>query len=173
MNTCFSTGPFSVALLVRNWTALPQISKDLETTLSLVSDMLNSTCDQLEFNDRDILLRGQLNGNYCSLKVMMTMTNYFAFGPELSITTCHPRPSSLLTHLGSGCNQTFCAVPTTCRYLGKEPISTYPILWQYDFNCKCAQPACLELLLWLRLDSIQGQLNRIGLCEIHVFWLVY
>ena len=92
MNTCFFTGPFSVALLVRNWTALPQISKDLETTLSLVSDMLNSTCDQLEFNDRDILLRGQLNGNYCSLKVMMTMTNYVAFGPELSITTCHRDP---------------------------------------------------------------------------------
>ena len=170
MNTCFTTVSFTAGRLFMNWTALLPGSIDMEPTLSLVSDIFNSTCAQLDLNDKDILLRGQLIGNYNSLMVTMIMTNSIAFGPEPRRGTCHPRPSSLLTHLGSGCNQSFCTVPTTCHYIGKDAISSDPTLWQYDFSCFCGQPACNELLLWLRPDSMQGQLNRIGLCEIRAFW---
>ena len=172
MNTCFITVSFAAGRLFIKWTVLPPGSEDLEPTLSLVSDIFNSTCAQLDLNDKDILLRGQLIGNYSSLMVTVIMTNSVACGPESRRGTCHPMPSSLLTHLGSGCNQSFCTVPTTCHYLGKDTIWSDPTLWQYDFSCACGQPACNELLLWLHPDSMQGQLNMIGLCEIQALWLV-
>ena len=133
--------------------------------------MLNSTCAELDLDGGDTLLRGQLNGKYSSVMAMMIMTNSLAFGPGSGLTICNPSSSSLLTHLGSDCNQAICAVPSSCRYLGKKVISTDPTLWQYNFSCICGQPLCTELLLWIRPDSFHGQYNRIGLCEIHVVWL--
>ena len=145
----------------------------MDTALYLVSDMFNTTCAQLNLDNRDILLCGHLNGNYSSLTATMTMTNSLVFGPRYGLTICHPSSSSLFTHLGSDCNQAICAVPTSCRYLGKKAISTDSTLWQYIFSCICGQPMCTELLLWLRPDSFNDQFNRISLCEILVVWLCY
>ena len=88
---------------------------------------------------------------------------------------CHPMTSSLMTHRRFACNQTVCAVPTTCRYIGSQAISTAPILWEYDFICVCGQAVCNELLLWLRPDSVESQFNRVDLCEVGVrsIWLAW
>ena len=151
-----------------------QSSEALETTLPLLSDMLSTTCIYLDLFNKDILLRGQLSIGYDSLFVMMIMkTHTSLFGPRPGQAKCHPKLSLLMTHVRSDCNQTFCDVPTTCRFIGNETISTQPILMQYNFICSCGQPVCSELLLWLRSESVIRQLNQICLCEIRVrpYWL--
>ena len=116
----------------------------------------------------------ELSVDYASLRVKITLATYLTFGPDSDQPTCHPMPSSLLAHQGSGCNQTFCAVPTTFRYLSNNVISAAPALWQFDFNCVCNQAVCNESLLWLRPTSVQSQPELVSLCEVHVqtLWLL-
>ena len=158
---------FAEASHIWNWTSILPEPKPLETTLPQVSDRLNDTCAQLDLNVRDVQLRGQSVTGYSSLLVTITMKTAFAFGPGPGQPTCHPMPSSLLAHLGSDCDQTFCDVPTTCRYLGDNTTSTPETYWHYDFICVCGQPVCNELVLWLRSGSVQGSPDRVTLCEVH------
>ena len=168
---------FTVGLpvLTSNWTSLLPSSNVLETTLHLVSDLLNATCAQLDLNNADVHLRGQLTGTFDTVLVMLTMATSVAFGPGPGQATCHPMTSSLLTHQRSACNQTFCVIPAACRYIGYKAISPLPILWEYEFICVCDQAWCNELLLWLRPASVQGKLNRVQLCEVSVgfIWFVW
>ena len=160
-----------VEALYANWTSPLPSSKVNDATLPLLSDMLNATCTYLNLYDNDIFLRGLLSIGYNKMLVRMIMTTpTLVFGPGPGQATCHPMVSSLLTHVRSDCNQTFCAVPTTCTYLGHEAIIAQSDLWQYDFICICGQSLCNELLLWLR----SGQFNRVGLCELgfRLYWLV-
>ena len=163
----------AAVFLVFNWTSLVPISNAPEITLPLMSDLLKVTCAQLELDARDVYLRGQLSGNFSSLKVKLTTATSVSFGPGPNQTTCQPMTSSLMTHQRSACNQTFCAVPTACSYTGNKAISTDPIYWEYDFICACSQSVCNELLLWLR--PVQGQHNRVELCEVDVWslWFVW
>ena len=158
----------TVALLAWSWTSLLPTPCIQETTQPLVSDLLNSTCSQLNFDDRDIYLRGRFTGTFHILFVTLTTTTSLAFGPGPGQASCHPMTSSLMTHQRSVCNQTFCVVPTTCHYTGKKVISTVPTLWEYDFSCVCGQAWCNELWLWLWADSVQGQVNRVNICEVGV-----
>ena len=170
MKTLLTCHVVSVAFRVANWS-----SRYLNTAFYLMSDMLNVTCAHFDLFDEGVLLRGRLTEDFDSLLVTITMATSISFGPSLGQPTCHPMPSSLLTHQESGCNQTFCALPTTCRYLGNEAFSTVSTLWQYDFVCPCSQPACNELLLWFHRGSLQGTSNIISLCEVEVrpLWLLY
>ena len=166
---------FAVGLPTLNWTSLLPSSDVPEATLHLVSDLLNTTCAQLDLDKGDVQLLGQLNGDFNSLLVTLTMATTIAFGPGPGQTTCHPMTSSLLTHQRFACNQTFCAVPTTCRYIGYKVIPTASTLWEYEFICVCGQAFCNELLLWLRPGSVGGQPNRVQLCEVSVrfVWFVW
>ena len=160
-------------LHVFNWTSLVPTLNAPETTLPLMSDLLNTTCVHLNLNDRDVHLRGLLTVTFSRMIVKLTMANSIAFGPGPDRANCHPMTSSLMTHQRSACNQTFCAVPTACSYTGNKAISTDPCLWEYDFVCACSQFVCNELILWLR--SERGQLNRVDLCEVGVWsiWFMY
>ena len=162
---------FAVALSVEKWTPIETKTGLPETTLPLVSDMNITTCAHVGLNEGDIILRGELSADYTNLLVTVTMATNTTFGSRPGQHTCHPRPSSLLTHVGSHCNQTFCAVPTRCNYVDKEVISTEPNLWQYDFSCACGQHVCRELLLWLRPDSVHDHFHQVGVCEIIVAWI--
>ena len=176
MNVCADViTSFAVGLPTLNWTSVLASSNVSDTTLHLVSDLRNVTCAQIDLDNGDVQLRGELNGNFNSLLVMLTIATTIAFGPGPDQATCHPITSSLLTHQRSDCNQTFCAVPAACRYIGYKAVSTAPTLWEYEFICVCGQAWCNELLLWLRPDSVQGQRNRAHLCEVSVvfIWFVW
>ena len=157
-----------------NWASILLNPKPLETTLLQVSDGRIPSCAELDLNVGDVQLRGQSavqSGDqsatdYSSLLVTITMKTAIAFGPGPGQPTCHPIPSSLLAHHGSDCDQTFCDVPTTCRYLGDNTTSTPETYWHYDFICVCGQPVCNELVLWLRSGSVQGSFDRVTLCEV-------
>ena len=157
---------FAEASHIWNWTSILPEPKPLETTLPQVLDRLNDTCAQLDLNVGDVQLRGQSATEYSSLLVTITMKTAIAFGPGPGQPTCHPMPSSLLAHHGSYCDQTFCDVPTTCRYLGNKGTPTSPPYWHYNFICVCGQPVCNELVLWLRSGSVQGSFDRVTLCEV-------
>ena len=162
---------FVEALYANLTSPLPSFKVN-DATLPLLSDMLNTTCTHFNPYGKGIFLRGLLPAGYNKLLVRMIMTTpTFVFGPGPGQDTCHPMISTLLTHVRSDCNQTFCAVPTTCNYLGNEATVTQLDLWQYNFICICDQSVCNELLLWLR----SGQFNRVGLCELSIklYWLVY
>ena len=164
----------SAEFRVGNWTSLPPSTKVPETVMSLVSDTRHETCAPLDLHDGNVLLRGQVTGEYKHLFVKITMATSVVFGPGPSQAICYPMSSSLLTHLDSGCGQSFCDVPTTCRYLYNKVISTDPTFWQYDFSCVCGQALCSELLLWFRPDTVDGPINLVGLCEVDVKpqWIV-
>ena len=162
-------------LCVGNWTSLFPSPVVLETACHLMSGMIGRNCAELNLHDGDVLLRGQLTGTYNTLLVTITMATFISFGPGPGQPACHPMTSSMLTHHESGCSLAFCAVPTTCRYLGNKAVSRISTLWQYDFFCVCTQPVCNELLLWFHQDSVQDQLNMVSLCEVDVspLWLWY
>ena len=156
--------------LFTNWTSLLP-----NTKLAMLSDTIITTCAHLNLYGKDILLRGQLSIGYNRLGVRMIMTtHYFMFSPGPGQAICHQMLSSLMTHERSDCDQSFCAVPTTCNYLGNKVITTQPNLWQYDFICICGQPICNEILLWLRPNYMEGQFNSVSLCEFgfRLYWLV-
>ena len=158
----------AAALHFWNWTTLLPNSNITETTLPLVSDLLNETCVQIDLYGGDVHIRGQFTGSFKSLNVSLTMATSIAFSPGSNQATCHLMTSTLMTHQRSDCNQVYCAVPIGCSYRGHKAISVAPILWEYDFICVCGQAWCNELLLWLRSDSVQGQFNRVDLCEVDV-----
>ena len=161
---CEHENLFAEGLRAENWTSLLPSSDDWEPTLHMVSDDLNTTCTQLDLSGGEVLLRGQLSLDMNSLHVTMIMGSSVAFGPG---PVCQPMASSLLIQRQSDCGQNFCVIPATCHYLGNTVISTDPTLWQYDFICICGQPVCMELLLWLRVDSAHDRVNHpVNLCAI-------